>query len=220
MFFLFTFVAEMKNTKEIAVVDPSTEDKIKNAARAVFYKKGFAATRTRDIAEEAGINLALLNYYFRSKEKLFDIIMLETLQGFFKSMQTVFNNMETNFEEKIDAVAVSYIDFVLANPDVPLFLMSELKMDPEELVKKVGTKEMLMKSHFLKQFQQGMKEGKIVVMNPLHFFTNLMSLMLFPFIASPMLKGIGDLSQKQFNDMMQERKKLIPIWIKAMIKPL
>lgn len=209
----------MKVKDKIVGVDPSTEDKIKNAARSVFYKKGFAATRTRDIAEEAGINLALLNYYFRSKEKLFDIILLETLQGFFKSMQTVFNNTETSFEEKIDAIAISYIDFILANPDVPLFLMSELKMDPEELVKKNGIKEMLMKSHFLKQFQQGMKEGKIAVINPLHFFTNLMSLMLFPFIASPMLKGIGDLSQQHFNDMMEERKKLIPIWIKSMIKP-
>ena len=57
--------------------NPSTEEKIKEAARRVFTKKGYAATRTRDIAEESGYNLALINYYFRSKEKLFDIVMLE-----------------------------------------------------------------------------------------------------------------------------------------------
>ncbi len=64
-------------------VDSSTEEKIKEAARVVFMKKGFAATRTRDIAEEAGINLALLNYYFRSKEKLFELVMFEKFQKFF-----------------------------------------------------------------------------------------------------------------------------------------
>jgi len=67
-------------------IDLSTETKIKEAARVVFYKKGFSATRTRDIAEEAGINLALLNYYFRSKEKLFEIIMFETFSAFVQSM--------------------------------------------------------------------------------------------------------------------------------------
>ena len=67
--------------------DLSTEEKIKNSARAVFHRKGFAAARTRDIAQEAGINLALLNYYFRSKEKLFNIVMLEAFQSFLM-MQT------------------------------------------------------------------------------------------------------------------------------------
>ena len=58
--------------KSEAIKDLSTEQKIKNAARKVFTEKGYAATRTRDIAEAAGINLALLNYYFRSKQKLFE----------------------------------------------------------------------------------------------------------------------------------------------------
>ncbi len=69
----------MKAKAEIEI-NASTEEKIKEAARRVFTQKGYAATRTRDIAEESGLNLALINYYFRSKEKLFDIIMLEHLQ--------------------------------------------------------------------------------------------------------------------------------------------
>ena len=76
----------MAKTKEAKKIDTSTEEKIKEAARVVFHKKGYAATRTRDIAEEADINLALLNYYFRSKEKLFDIIMVETLSGFLQHL--------------------------------------------------------------------------------------------------------------------------------------
>ena len=71
------------------IEDSSTEEKIKAAARKVFTRKGFAATRTRDISEEAGINLALLNYYFRSKEKLFDLVMMENMQHFLIGMKEV-----------------------------------------------------------------------------------------------------------------------------------
>jgi len=196
----------------------STEEKIKNAARIVFHKKGFAATRTRDIAEEAGINLALLNYYFRSKEKLFDIVIFETLQHFFKSIAEVFKNEKTTLDNKIETIAASYIDLLTANPNIPLFLMSELKMQPDELVTKMGMKEMVMNSSFLKQFQQGVKEGKIIPVHPLHFMMNLMSMTIFPFVASPMIKGLGDLSQKQFEEFMEQRKLLIPKWIKATLK--
>ena len=69
---------------------PTTEEKIKSAARTVFHTKGFAATKTRDIAKEAGINLALLNYYFRSKEKLFQIIMMDSIHSLFQSILPIF----------------------------------------------------------------------------------------------------------------------------------
>lgn len=195
--------------------DPSTEEKIKNAARTVFHKKGFAATRTRDIAEEADINLALLNYYFRSKEKLFDIIMFESMQQFFKSISEVVNNEKTTLENKIEAIASSYIDLLTANPNIPLFLMSELKMQPDEFVAKMGMKEIIMKSSFLKQFQEGVQNGTIIPIHPLHFMMNLLSMTIFPFVASPIIKGMGDLSQKQFDELMEQRKLLIPKWIKV-----
>lgn len=208
----------MAKAKKSEISDFSTEEKIKAAARIVFHKKGFAATRTRDIAEEAGINLALLNYYFRSKEKLFDIVMLETMQHFFKSIGEVFNNEKTSLDIKIEKIAACYIDLLTANPNIPLFLMSELKMQPDEIVKKMGMKEIIMNSSFLKQFQQGVKEGKIIQMHPLHFMMNLMSMTIFPFVASPMIKGMGDLSQKQFEELMEQRKLFIPKWIKATLK--
>lgn len=198
--------------------DTSTEEKIKNAARIVFHKKGFAATRTRDIAEEAGINLALLNYYFRSKEKLFDIVMFETMQHFFKSIAVVVNNKQTSLATKIDVIVANYIDMLIANPNIPLFLLNELKMQPDELVKKMGMREVLMNSSFIKQFQQGVKDGKITPIHPLHFFVNIISITVFPFVASPIIKGMGDLSQQQFEALMQERKTLIPKWINASLK--
>lgn len=78
----------------------TTEERIKAAARKVFHQKGYAGTRTRDIAEEAGINHAMLNYYFRSKEKLFGIVMMETMTYFFKGVSAILNDESTSLEEK------------------------------------------------------------------------------------------------------------------------
>jgi AcrR family transcriptional regulator len=144
----------------------STEEKIKEAARLVFTKKGYAATRTRDIAEEAGINLALLNYYFRSKEKLFDIIMLETLQRFISGMKAMLNDESTSLEKKIQVIANNYIDLITAQPDLPLFILSELRANPDKLPGTMGLKDFLLKSCMIKQIREASKDASI---NPLHF---------------------------------------------------
>ena len=101
--------------------DRSTEEKIKEAARTVFTRKGFAATRTRDIAEEAGLNLALLNYYFRSKEKLFEIVMLEKMQIFFGFIRPIIYDDSTSLELKIEGIVSRYIDMLQDNPGYPFF---------------------------------------------------------------------------------------------------
>src|SRR6478735_3139559 len=103
----------MAAKKDRQLPDINTEEKIKVAARLLFHKKGFAGTRTRDIAEQAGINLALLNYYFRSKKKLFELIMLETLSGFLQNMGIVFNDESSTLEEKVQRTAEKYIDLLM-----------------------------------------------------------------------------------------------------------
>ena len=199
-------------------VDPSTEEKIKHAARIIFHKKGYAATRTRDIADEAGINLALLNYYFRSKEKLFDMIMLESLQDFRKSMEGTLNNEKTSLESKIESLVGNYIDLLIDQPDIPLFILSELRANPQALVSKMNPKDSFEKSYFVKQFQQAVKEGKITAIHPLHFIMNLVGMIVFPFVGSPILRNVSGLKQEDFNDLMQQRKVLIPKWLKAISK--
>lgn len=198
--------------------DRSTEEKIMHAARILFQRKGFAATRTRDIAEEAGINLALLNYYFRSKQKLFDLIMLESLQDFFRNMQDVFNNEQTSLYDKIDTYVTNYIDFLILRPDIPIFILSELRSHPKELISKMNMKEFLMKSYFIRQFQKEVRDGRISPMHPLHFLMNLAGLIVFPFIGNPVIKNLGNLRQEEFDQLMMQRKTLIPKWIKAMLK--
>jgi AcrR family transcriptional regulator len=202
-------------TKKIqATEDHSTEEKIKQAAQKVFTQKGFAASRTRDIAEEAGINLALLNYYFRSKEKLFEIVMRETMLQFVSAIKGIFNNEETSLIEKVTRMAESYINLFKDNPNIPLFVLSEVRRHPEKFMINMGIKSVLHESHFFRQIMAATK-GR---MHPMHFMMNLMGLIVFPFVASPLLKGLGDLDAGAFDQLMLERKKMIPIWIDSMLK--
>lgn len=214
---MFIFVPsnrdQMAKKTEI-LQDPSTEEKIKEAARKVFTKKGFAAARTRDIAEEAGINLALLNYYFRSKEKLFDLVMRETMQEFIKGMKGVFNHEESSLLIKVQKIVDNYIDLFKIHPDIPMFVLSEMRTQPDKFIANMGIKSVLLESHFFKQIMQAGK-GKV---HPLHFMMNLIGLTVFPFIASPLLMRVGSLKQKEFDILMEERKKMIPLWIEAMMK--
>ena len=205
-----------KKSREIS--NPSAEERIKEAARTVFHKKGYAATRTRDIAEEAGINLALLNYYFRSKEKLFEMIMAETLSGFLQGILMILNDENTTLEKKVQEVASRYIDQVIEEPEIPTFILTEIRNNPAALLKKLPIEQILSKSVFFRQHQKAVEEGKIAEPNPLHFLMNLVGLIIFPFIAKPLLMGARNMQTPAFNQLMQDRKKLIPVWIKAMMK--
>jgi AcrR family transcriptional regulator len=181
-------------------------------------QKGYAAARTRDIAEAAGINLALLNYYFRSKEKLFDIIMLENLQHFIEGIKEILNNRKTSIEQKVEAIVTNYIDLLTRQPDLPLFILHELRTHPKEIVSKIDRDKFINRSYFMQQIKDAAKQGKIAPVNPLHFLINIISLTVFPFVASPVLQNIGGLNQQDFNALMEERKKLIPKWIKAIMQ--
>lgn len=197
-------------------LDTSTEEIIKEAARTVFYKKGFAATRTRDIAEEAGLNLALLNYYFRSKAKLFDIIMTETVAAFIKEILMILNNENTSLEEKIHLIAEKYIDQIIKNPEIPTFIVTEIRSNLSGLLKKLPIKDAFEISVFFTQHRKAVEEGRINEPNPLHFLMNLMGLIVFPFIAKPLLMGARNLKEEEYNQLMVERKKMIPIWVQSM----
>jgi AcrR family transcriptional regulator len=202
-----------KKEKIKPVADVSTEEKIKQAARKVFTKKGYAATRTRDIAEEAGINLALLNYYFRSKEKLFEIIMLEKMQKFFSVLLPVINNDATTLENKVEGIASNYIELLTVNTDLPLFILSEIRNNPEIFIKITQKKNFIQESVFVKQLKEKRPD-----INPLQFLISLLGMSIFPFIMKPVLHKMTDINENDFHAMMQERKTLIPLWTRAMLK--
>jgi AcrR family transcriptional regulator len=197
--------------------DLTTEEKIKSAARTVFHKKGFAAARTRDIAEEAGINLALLNYYFRSKEKLFNIVMHDAFHLFFTSISVVFNEENTTLEEKIERFASDYIDLLLQEPDIPLFIMSEIRNNPAGLLQKFDLNTAIFNTVFIEQYNDAIRMGKIKDQHFIHFMLNFIGLMVFPFIAKPLLKELTGLNETQYNDLVAERKALIPVWMNTIM---
>lgn len=198
--------------KKVAEKGPSTEEKIKEAARVVFTRKGFAATRTRDIAEEAGMNLALLNYYFRSKEKLFELIMMEKMSNFFGAIVPIFNNNDLSLEEKIANISGNYIDLLMDNPDLPIFVLSELRLNTGQFVTKLPIQR-LSDSSMMKQIRERRPE-----LHPSQFLMNVLGLTVFPFIMKPVLEQSGLLSERAFQVQMAQRKKLIPKWVKAMLK--
>ncbi len=198
-------------------LDLSTEEKIKEAAQKIFHKKGYAATRTRDIAEEAGVNLALLNYYFRSKEKLFDMIMLATLAKFAFTVKNILNNKKSSLEDKIELIVSNYIDFLSKEQNIPIFMLSEIRNNPKKILKKMPLKKLVQNSVFIKQYNEAVEEGKITEPNINQFIINLMGLIIFPFIGQPILQEIQGLSDAEYYNLLQQRKKLIPIWVKTMM---
>jgi len=206
----------MKNKPDIEK-NASTEEKIKQAALKVFTQKGFAATRTRDIAEESGYNLALINYYFRSKEKLFDIVMLELLQGFVKSVFGILNDSTTTLEDKIELLISHYIDMLIQNPDIPIFILNEAKADPDKLIEKLGVSDEIQQSLYIRrQWMEVITSGMAPDINPAHIIINIVALTIFPFAGRHMLKNRLNMNTEQYNALMEERKNLIPQWIKAM----
>lgn len=197
--------------------DETTEGKIKEAARTIFIHKGYAATKTRDIAEEAGINLALVNYYFRSKEKLFHEIMFDSIQAFMSGIFMVFFDEKSTLQQKLERLSSSYIDFLMREPNMPIFILSELRSNPEKLVSKMTAGAKMKESVLFRQIKEETIPEKLKQINPLHIIINLLGMIVFPFIGKPMLQLSAQVDQEHFKKMMNERKKLIPVWIMDMI---
>lgn len=198
--------------------DLSTEEKIMQAAKKLFTQKGFAATRTRDIAEEAGINLALLNYYFRSKEKLFNIVMVGNFRQFIKGISVNLLDETTSMDEKIKRLVTAYIDFLSVNPDLPIFIINEIRGNPSKIAQQIKEEITPLRSLLFRQLQEAASQGKIPPIDPFHFVANLIGLTVFPFIGRPLLQRVTNTDDQQFQAYMQERKELVPLWISAIMR--
>jgi AcrR family transcriptional regulator len=192
--------------------DQSTEQKIKEAAQRVFISKGYAAATTREIAEEAGINNALLNYYFRSKEKLFDIVMKEQVATLFGKVFPIINNPETSLDQKIVAVIDYYTDVLLAEPGLMLFVLSEMHNQPQRIAGLFEANQGMMQSVIARQFSQVKP-----FVHPVQLIMSVMGMALFPFMGRGVFQRTYGIDEKAFEEMLKERKKILPALIKAML---
>jgi len=196
----------------------STEQHILETARKIFLTRGMTGARMQDIADEAGINKAMLHYYFRDKEKLFETIFLDEAHKFFPKIKMIFES-EAPLFEKIEKFVEEYINEMWENPYLPWFIMNEINRDPDRFMHRLWSKnDAPNPSNFLGQIEREVKKGTIKKISPLHLLMNLLSMTIFPFIARPMiLRNLG-LDEMQFSAAMEQRKKEIPAFIMAAIK--
>ncbi|MDN3584287.1 TetR/AcrR family transcriptional regulator [Mucilaginibacter flavus] len=197
------------------VAEVSAEERIKKAAKLIFTRKGFLATTVRDIATEADINVASVNYYFRSKENLFRLIMAETIDKTFAEIEPVFYNTSLSLIQKIELMADHFIEKALNDPDLPLFLVREVMAGSNSLPL-IRNLPAIMESDFANQVRALSTDGKIQH-NPFHIILNMGSMMIFPFLSLAQVTNFGDATKGEFFELMKERKKLIPMWIGQMI---
>tara|TARA_R110002049_G_scaffold125972_6_gene281622 strand:+ start:160 stop:753 length:594 start_codon:yes stop_codon:yes gene_type:complete len=184
-----------------------TENKILQAAKKVFISKGYAATKTRDIAEEADINIASLHYYYRSKDKLFQIIAEDAIKSFNEKLDCVFCK-ELTLEEKVNKFVSESIDFFMLNPFIPLFIMNEMNQNIEMLDNYLNCSNNMVE--LSNQLNKLTEEGKIRKVDPNQFMINLLSMTIFPFVGFPMICKQFNIDSAEFNNLLIQRKKLIP----------
>ncbi len=197
--------------------DLSTEEKILNAAKKVFLTKGMDGARMQDIADEAGINKALLHYYFRSKDKLFEQIFMEVVSDVLPRIFAILES-ETTLFEKIKLFCNEYISQLIKTPYVPIFILNEINRQPKTFLKKVLGKRKPPIGKVVVQIEKEIKSGNIKCIEPLQLMMNTLSLCVFPFLACPMIQLITGMDNKEFNGLMEKRKKEVPHLIIQSIK--
>lgn len=187
----------------------STEDRILDAAKEVFLSKGFDGARMQEIADTAGINKALLHYYFRSKEKLFEAVFEEVLQHL-GPVILEFVNEPIPLEVKVWRFVDNYIEIIKKNPKMPLFILNELRVNPDRVLNYLNIPLLMDVDSLQEQLNQETERGRFKWVDARHFVVNMISMTLFPFIGRPMIETILHIDHADWNGFLNERKKIIP----------
>lgn len=186
----------------------TTEEKIFNAARIIFQKKGFSGTRMQEIANEAGINKAMLHYCFKNKQQLFEAVFMNAFSQLAPQINEIFNSNETVFD-KIRKFTHSYISFVIHHPFLPPFIIQEMNNNPEFVMTFLNHENKPNPKLLIAQIEQEIEAGIIKPIAPKQLLLDIFSLTVFPFAAQMMVKGILQITESEFNQMMEERKTSI-----------
>jgi len=190
----------------------TTEEKIIRAADKIFTQKGYAATRTREIAEEAGTNLALLNYYFGSKQNLFRNVVKEKLKMLLNAIDPIASDETIPVVEKVRRMSEKYTQLMLENEELPLFILNEWSANKNLFADLI--RETRQHAEPVIRKQLGEKGMDITVED---LIVNTLGMILFPFIAKPLILSSGLVEEDQFETFVTERKEKIPEWIISII---
>ncbi len=187
----------------------STEQKIFDAATELFLEKGVDRTSVREIAAKAEINLALMNYYFRSKENLFISIFSQLVKKNSKKLIKILDS-ELGLEDKIRQYVHVYIDMLSENPLLVSFVMAILHRSRERITEMKVISSLYSTDQFAQQLVEEGKKGNIRRTDPTQLFVDMLSLIAFPFAIRLLVMDKNNYTDEDFDRFIQERKQRVP----------
>ncbi len=191
------------------VKNKNTEETILESAREIFIKKGFDGARMQEIADHAGINKALLHYYYRNKENLFAAIFENTLRQISPHIMDLFND-EIPLEVKVWKFVDNYIELIRKYPRLPLFILNEINVNPGRILEYLKFTDLVEFDKLEKQLSEEHKKGNIIKVDVKHFIVNILSLTIFPFAGKLIIRKNLQIDDRAWEEFIEERKKVIP----------
>jgi TetR/AcrR family transcriptional regulator len=189
----------------MATRDTGAEQLIKDTAKRIFFAEGKMNATTQDIADAAGVTRTLVNYYFRSKDillkKVFDEAMLDMRNQLDEVLST-----PLPFIKKLEKFIDVFYKETTAYPYKESFLISEINSHDFSTKEKEPSTTLKL---FLLDIQKEMDKGTIKKMKPINFMMNLFSLMAYPLLTRPLFKKTFELSDTQYDKLLNDRKKMI-----------
>lgn len=197
--------------------DNKTEEQILEAAQKIFQAKGMDGARMQEIADKASINKAMLHYYYRSKQLLFEAVFKKAFALLAPQLNAILND-DSSLEDKIKNFTHNYISFIIKHPYLPNFIIQELNRNPK-FIENINNNVAFPKiDKFKLQVQKEVKNGTIVSISAEQLFINILSLNIFPFVASPLIKAFANVDDKTYQTLLEARKKEVSDFIINAIK--
>ena len=198
--------------------DKTTENQILDAAEAVFQSKGMDGARMQEIADKAGINKAMLHYYYRSKQQLFEAVFKKAFSLLAPQLDRIIND-DSSIEEKIRNFTFNYISFVSNHPSLPNFIIQELNRNPGFAERLRQTEGFPNINKFKRQLNEEIEKGTIISIKAEQLLINILALNVFPFIAKPLLKTFINIDDAFYKQLIEHRKTEVADFIINSIKP-
>ena len=187
------------------------EQTILEAAERLFLAQGFMKTTTAQIAREAGCNSAMVHYYYRTKEQLFERIYGEKIGLVIENLSSVSGSTGTP-EERIDRLIDVYFDFLSRNPKLPAFLLYEARQS-SAVSKHINNRlrEALqgIVTPIDKDLQAAIAKGQIRPIAAVDLFMTVLTLCIGSFLIVPVFRDVWNLTDEQFADLMRRRREEI-----------
>ncbi|HYF39097.1 MAG TPA: TetR/AcrR family transcriptional regulator [Gemmatimonadales bacterium] len=199
--------------------DQETRDRILDAAHAVFLRKGTAGSRTQEIADEAGVNKALVHYYFGTKAALADAIFERALGGLMPLVFGILADETRTIEQKVREIVRVQIEFHSTRPYLAGYMVSEMHAEPQRLTALIERRGHPPREVLRRQIGEAVEAGTMRPISAEQFIVNLMSLLIFPFALRPALTVLLEIEPSGWAAFMEERKRLLPDLILAGLRP-